>query len=125
MDILALKTLVREVGSAIGQSDDLGEKAASMMHLAVVFEVEGLVALRDWEPLLAAIEVRPCLQPLHTDLMNCTNSDCPGSPSLPMRLQSTSSLPSSDRLRTYDAIADILVGEQWSSCSSRIRGEEC
>lgn len=63
MDILALKTLVREVGSAIGQSDDLGEKAASMMHLAVVFEVEGLVALRDWEPLLAAIEVRPCLQP--------------------------------------------------------------
>ncbi|KZV81777.1 SPO22-domain-containing protein [Exidia glandulosa HHB12029] len=77
-DISTFKALMQELGPGIDrQRDDLREKKAAMMHLAVVYEVEGLVALRDWDPLLACIET-------------------------------TASLPSTDKLRTYDAIADIL-----------------
>lgn len=57
-DIAALRALVREVGPEVGQTEDMNEKLASMMHLAATFEVEGLVALHDWDPLLATIEVR-------------------------------------------------------------------
>ena len=56
-NIASFKTLVRDVGSIIGASEDMGAKIASMSHLAAIFEVEGLVALREWGALLAAVEV--------------------------------------------------------------------
>ena len=50
----------RQYAAAIG-SGDSEEKVTTMAHMIVVFEVEALVALREWDTLPGAIEVRSFL----------------------------------------------------------------
>lgn len=58
-DVQAFKTTfnsIRNKGIVPETADD--DRICSLMHMAYVFEIEQLCMLRDWDPVLASVEVR-------------------------------------------------------------------